>query len=109
MMWRYPGAWSGNFHGLGGIGMGLGLIVNILVIVGVIYLVVRLFRGGFGCYGHHQGIGYHAPGGPEQRANSQEAVNIVNRRYASGEITREEYHQVMEDLKKYGEGNYQTN
>lgn len=97
MMWRYPDAWSGNFNGLGGIGMGIGMIVNTLVIVGVIYLVVRLFRGGFGCHGQYHGhVGHHAIGGLDPRGNSQEAVNIINRRYASGEITREEYHQMMD-------------
>lgn len=106
MMWRYPGAWSGNYHGIGGIEMGIGIIINLLVIAGLIYLAIRLFRGGLGCHGYYHGhVGHQAPGGPGLRGNLQDAVNIVSRRYASGEITREEYNQMMEDFKRYGEVN----
>lgn len=97
MMWRYAGAWGGNY-GFGGIGMGIGMIVNLLVVAAIIFLVVRLFRGGLGCQVNHMGHSHGPVAG-----GRQDAVDIVTRRYASGEITREEYHQMMEDLKKYGE------
>lgn len=103
MMWRYPGTWSGSY-GIGGIGMGIGMILNLLVLIAVIYLVVRLFRGNLGCYGIYKG--HHGPG--MHGNNLQEAVNIINRRYASGEITREEYNQVMEDLNKYRQNDNQN-
>jgi len=79
--------WGGSFGSYSWIGMLAGLIINILVIVAIIWLVVWLVRriapsGG--------GIGTIA-GRPSAR-------EILQARYARGEITREQYLEMLSDL-----------
>jgi uncharacterized membrane protein len=78
--------------------MGIGMIV---VLVAVVLLVVYLVRGMTNQQTQtHPPAYYAAPAGQptaEQRA-VESARDIVQRRYAGGEIDREEYLQKLKDL-----------
>ncbi len=60
-----------------------GMIFNLLILVGVIILVVWAVRR------------FTERGG---QSGSQSARDIVQQRYARGEITREQYQQMLNDL-----------
>ncbi len=89
MMWYGgPWGWGGEWFGLGGIGMMiLGLLGLILFVVGIIYI----FRW----------IAYtpwHGERQYKRYSGSEESLEILKRRYASGEINREEYEKMKKDL-----------
>lgn len=66
-----------------GYGMGiLGMLINLLIIVGVIYLVIRMVKG--------DGI---------MRTNEKTAEKILAERFARGEITDEEYKRIRDVLR----------
>ena len=72
---------------MGGFGL-IGLIINIAIIVGVVALIiwaVRRFPGGT--------ANWNQPSG-----GNQSPREILQARYARGEITREQYHQMLNDL-----------
>lgn len=65
-----------------------GLFFTVAIIAGIVLLVVwaaRGFRGGFG-------DGFHPPA-------SQTPREVLQARYARGEITRDQYQQMLEDLR----------
>ncbi|WP_080837524.1 SHOCT domain-containing protein [Cohnella massiliensis] len=67
-----------------GFGMGwIGWVVNLLVIIGVIYLVARL------AIHHDTGL----------RKSEKEADRIAAERYARGEITEEEFMRIKDVLR----------
>jgi uncharacterized membrane protein len=75
--------------------MGIGMIV---ILVAVVLLVVYLVRGMTNQQAQtHPPAYYAAQQTPEQRA-VESARDIVQRRYAGGEIDREEYLQKLKDL-----------
>ena len=80
----------GNF-GYGGfswIGMILGAIVSIAVLIGLILLVVWAVRRPSG-----------NPAQPvSQNLTGQSGRDIAQARYAKGEISRDEYQQILSDL-----------
>ncbi len=68
---------------------GLGIIILILIVVAVVWLIGALGRaGGPSISGYEAGQLNH-PGSP---------MDIVRRRYAQGEITREEFERMRKDL-----------
>ncbi|ADG83130.1 hypothetical protein Tfer_0802 [Thermincola ferriacetica] len=73
--------------------MGIGMILQIVFWVIILYVAARFLRGaGLGaCHGPRE-HGY--PG------HTDSAEEILRQRYAKGEITREQYRQMIEDLKK---------
>jgi len=81
----------GAFGSLGWIGWILNLVITLGVIIGIIVLVIwavrRLTSG--------QGQTLNSFG-PERPSTAQE---ILQTRYARGEITREEYRQMLADLR----------
>lgn len=84
MGWGY-GPGSGLFGGF------LGLIFMVVFWGLVIWAAVSLFRGswgGGGCCG-----GQHRQGG-----NDESALEILKKRYAKGEITKEEFEKMKNDL-----------
>lgn len=98
MFGRWGGGWPGTFYGGGGWMMGIGMVFNILIIGLVIFMIFRLLRGGInGCCSDHGHHGTHADTG---NAGRETPVEIVTRRYAQGEIDREQYRQMLEDLTK---------
>jgi putative membrane protein len=99
MMWDGDGPWGhGAAWGAGGWLMGIGMIV---ILVTVVLLVVYLVRSTTTQQTQTHPPAYYAapPVHPatEQRA-MESARDIVQRRYASGEIDREEYLQKLKDL-----------
>ena len=93
MMGGMMGGWGsgGMMGGWGpgwGWGSGLGIIAMIAfwaLLGGGIYLLVRAFAG--------------AGGASERQTKSAESpLDILKRRYAAGEITREEFEQAKKDL-----------
>jgi putative membrane protein len=92
MMWDGNGPWGhGAAWGAGGWLMGIGMIV---ILVAVVLLVVYLVRSTTTQQTHPPAY-YAAP--PAQQT-VESARDIVQRRYASGEIDREEYLQKLKDL-----------
>ncbi len=79
-----------NFGAFGWIGLILQLVITVAVIVGIVLLVVWAVRS----------IGrMNAPSG-FQNVQGQSARDIAQARYAKGEISREEYQQILSDLKQ---------
>jgi putative membrane protein len=76
----------GGFGGFGWIGMIINLVITILVVVGIIWLVVWMVR---------KGIPNHQVYPTSSHVSPKE---ILQARYARGEITREQYQQMLEDL-----------
>ncbi len=73
-----------GFGMMGGFGL-MGLLFNVLIVVGLVVLIVWAVKR-FSVSG----------GGP---ANAQSPREILQARYARGEITREQYLQMIDDLK----------
>ena len=72
--------------GYGMMGLGLiGIFFNILIVIGVVVLIVWAVRR-------------FSDSGPRV-AGGQTPREIVQARYARGEITREQYQQMLDDLK----------
>jgi putative membrane protein len=74
---------------LGGIFM---LLFGAVVIVGIVLLVIWAVRAN---------SGHHVAGGPPphpSEAGHHEAIAIAKRRLASGEITKEQYDEIMRTL-----------
>jgi len=80
----------GNFGygGFGWIGMIVNLVITIVVIVGLVILVMWVVRRMSGNTVHSQ----------LPNLSDQSAKDIANIRYAKGEISREEYQQLLSDL-----------
>ncbi len=69
--------------GFGVIGMLFGLFVTLLFIVGVVVLIVWIVK-------------QFAPGGTSMNQSNDNALKILNERFAKGDISKEEY----ADMKK---------
>ena len=79
-------------YGLGYLVMFVGAVVAILLLIGLVVLVVwAVRRSGSGAGGTLGG----SMGGS---ATAQTPKEILQMRYARGEITREQYQQMMQDL-----------
>ena len=77
----------------GGVGMIIGAVIALLFLIGLILLIIWAVRR---ISGRPQGMGMHMMppmGGVSPR-------DIAQMRYAKGEITREEYQALLEDLSK---------
>jgi len=81
------GGGMGGFGGLGLLGGLLGLIINLGVIVGIIFLVVWAVRK-FSSSGLNL----------NQGGSMQSPREILQTRYARGEITRDQYQQMLNDI-----------
>ncbi len=88
----------GAFGGAGWIGMIFGALFGLALLVAFILLIVWLVR-----MATHRGGGYHYM--PQQagvQPPQSTAMEILQTRYAKGEITREEYKQMQNDIGKTG-------
>jgi putative membrane protein len=81
----------GGYGGLGLIGGILNLVITVAVIIGVVLLVIWAVRR------FSQGGGMVGPAG-SNAAKSASPREIAQTRYASGEITREQYQEILTDL-----------
>lgn len=83
----------GNHMGMGGWGLLFSAVLWIGLIALGIWVLARLFPSG----GGHSGRPHSSQGA--ERAEERDApLEIVQRRYARGEITKEEYETIRHDL-----------
>jgi putative membrane protein len=87
-----PGFGWGGYGGYGLIGGIIALMVTVAIVVGLILLVVWAVRRITGS--QH---GFLPP--MSQNANQLSASEILAQRYARGEITREQFKQMQEDIR----------
>jgi len=96
MMNNWGGGYDGGTSAVGGILM---MVFWVAIIVGVVLLVVWLVRsvaGGTYAGGRDAWHAGHGPGyGPGQ---GESALDILDKRYARGEIDKAEYEQRRKDL-----------
>lgn len=81
----------GNMMG-GGFGLLMMLFFGALIIAGIVVLVMWAARSSSG-HGHPGGVT-----GTSSVAGHDEAIAIVKRRLASGEITKEQFDEIMRSL-----------
>ena len=79
----------GGFGGFGWVGMILGLIIMLGVVTGLILLIVWAVR---------RVSGNNAQAGTQNLTPQTTGRDIAQARYARGEISREEYQQILSDL-----------
>lgn len=79
-----------GFGGFGLIGMVFNLVITVGVIVGVVLLIMWLVR--------QTGSSRSGFSGQRGADASLTPTEILKRRYAQGEITREQYQQMLADL-----------
>ncbi len=91
MMGGMMGGFGSGFGGFGLIGMLLNLVLTIGLIIGVVVLVVWLWR--------RISPTSHSTQVPLQPASLGNAAReVLQTRYARGDITREQYQQMLVDL-----------
>lgn len=89
------GGMMGGFgSGLGGFGL-IGLVLNLVVLVGIILLIVWAVQK-FSRSNHSGILTTSATGSVIGRVSS--AQEILDARYARGELTREEYQTILQDI-----------
>jgi putative membrane protein len=77
---------------MGGFGL-IGLLLNLIVIVGIVVLVIWAVRQ-FSSNGQSSGL----LGQQNNRTSKATPHEIAEERYAHGEITREQYQELLSDL-----------
>ncbi|HET9496091.1 MAG TPA: SHOCT domain-containing protein, partial [Chloroflexia bacterium] len=97
-----------GFGMMGGLGTGANgwwgwlvmLLFWVLLIGGIVLVAVWLFRQGY--FGGGSTGGTVGPGrdleSPESGSGRQSALDILNQRYARGEVDREQYEQIKRDI-----------
>jgi putative membrane protein len=86
MWWGIPGA--------GFMGMIFGYVLFGLVIALIVTVIIRLIRRAGNHYDYYHGR-YHDHYHSENKSGAQD---ILNERYAKGEITKEQYESMKKDL-----------
>lgn len=86
----------GYYDGYGAMGFGFGWFFMILFWVLIIWAVVALIRWlSMGSHGHG---GYHHQGMHGSHWASDRSIQILNERYAKGEITKEQFEEMKKNL-----------
>ncbi len=75
--------WQGGFYGGDPIGMFIGMIVLMVVLVAVAFLAVTVLRDP------------RRSGSGASPTRSDEAKSILDRRFAQGDLTKEEYSEAL--------------
>jgi Predicted membrane protein len=80
----------------GGSGMWIFPIIGIIVMLLIVLMI--FWRGGFmgGCGGNGHDRHYHDD--DRHYSRSESAMDILNKRYAKGEITKEEFERMKKDI-----------
>jgi len=84
MMWGWPNIMGGYYGGMGWIVIILGFIFFIAIIVGIILLIVWLAK--------------RATHSVSEPKTNTKALDVLNERYAKGELTKEQYEDIKKDL-----------
>jgi putative membrane protein len=84
MMWGWPNMMGGYYGGMGWIVIILGFIFFIAIIVGIILLIVWLAK--------------RATHSVSEPKTNTKALDVLNERYAKGELTKEQYEDIKKDL-----------
>lgn len=88
------GPWYYGSGGVNWLGMGLGMIIQLGFWILLIYIAFRLFRGvTLGRQTENDNFNLIT----NNRSNAKE---ILKQRYAKGEITREQYKEMLDDIKE---------
>ncbi len=97
-MWGYgPGSGYGMMGGYGGYGWGFGLLhtaISVAVIVAIVFFVIWALRAVTGTGHHHHPLMGPPPSGPHRSSG----LDILEERYAKGEINRDEYLEKKKDM-----------
>ena len=80
------GGMMNGFGGFGLLGGLIGLIFNLAILIGIVLLIVWAVKQ-FSKTGHGN-----------ESLNSQSPREVLQTRYARGEINREQYQQILQDL-----------
>lgn len=80
------------FGGLGVLGVLFMILFWVLIVAGAVWLLSRLFPGNASSSAGSAPPKWTAPASPET------PLDILKRRYASGEITKAEYDQMRQDI-----------
>lgn len=93
----FAGSWPMMGYGFGVMGSLLGLVWMLLmmlfpvvIISAVVYLIILAFRGRPGKGGYYY---------PDNGGRAEEHMDILKKRYANGEITKEQYEEMKNTLK----------
>lgn len=81
----------GGFSGLGMAGSILNLVITVGLIIGTVWLVIWIVRR----LSSNQNTGLSQSGSDSMKS----PVDILKARYARGEVTRDEYQDILKDLK----------
>ena len=82
----------GGFGSLGWIGWIVNLVITVGILVGLVLLVIWAVRR----ISRNQSGSFFASA---QTGGQGTALEVLQTRYASGEITRDEYRQMLEDIR----------
>lgn len=102
----YPGWFTGEHHLFGLLGIILMILFWILIIIGIIYLIRFLVWGPadyhrYGRKNHHwREDMYRKDFEDRDHLDRDRYVSILKERYARGEINREEYRELMDELRE---------
>ncbi len=96
MMARYGYIGPGMMRGFGFFPFGGGLItlvIEVLIVAGIVWLIASLARGPESAYRN-----LNQPNQLNQPLANETPLDILKRRYASGEITKEQFDQMRQDI-----------
>jgi putative membrane protein len=89
------GGFGSGFGGLGLVGGLFGLLLNLVILIGIVWLVVWAVQKIGRSTGSGLQLGTHNEFNPGPTHSARE---ILDTRYARGELTREEYQTILGDL-----------